>query len=102
MANNQGVIFLAVIVGLIIIFSLGGKLALLPSGEYRSNTGCTFITNVVSGSTYKNSDGWISVNAFGTMKGYGENGYSSFKCTDSGATLLSVTTIEGNSICTRS
>ena len=75
--------------------------SLMSPGAYRSDATCSFITNVAVGSTYKDSNGWVSVNDGSGMKAFGENGYSSYSCTDSAATIVGHT-IEGYNICTRS
>jgi hypothetical protein len=75
--------------------------SVLPSGQYRSNSDCTFITNVPSGGSYKQTGAWISVKIGSQMMAHGYSGYSTYSCDSSDATKLPFKTIEGYDICTR-
>jgi hypothetical protein len=75
--------------------------SILPSGQYRANPTCTFLTNNAEGGLYKTSGVWITLDDGTGKKGFGYNGYSSFMCSQSGATILPVTTPEGYRMCTR-
>jgi hypothetical protein len=78
--------------------------SILPSGNYRSTSDCSFLTNVPTGQSYRQSGAWVSLDKNGgnNLVGYGFTGYSTFSCSDSSASLIPVKTVEGYDICTRS
>jgi len=93
---------------LVLIFVLGaffqksyGFFAILPEGQYNSNSECTFITNTdfgVNGEQFSDyGGGWISVdwNGDGTKEGYGYYGSTSSTAADicSGKEIITYTQV---------
>ena len=97
--NNMIIVIGAILIIAAVIYLPGlTQFALLPSGQYRSNADCSFITNVPEGQPYQQSGAYVSINHVA----YGSTGeVTSFLCNNAEATMLSIKTIEGYDICTR-
>jgi len=93
-----------IIVGALMVINQGGFSflgALLPSGEFRSNAGCTFLTNVPAGESYNQHQAWIAFDAGSGMQGFGKTGTASLNCDHPAINqIFDTTTIEGYRICT--
>jgi len=104
MAKSNIGLWLIAIVAVLIIGMMAQKqyelFAILPTGEYRANSDCTFITNIEEGSNYREKYGYIVADGDGdgNIDIYVYNGYSSYNCL---AENIIGTTLEGYNICTR-
>ena len=87
------------IIAIVLIIGIIGfkKEALLPPGQYRASAGCSFITNTMEGSDYKEEGGWVSIDVGSGMEGYGYMASSVKECEASRA--LNIYSPEGYEVC---
>lgn len=107
MANKTGLIIIVIIIAVGLYLAMPFKFkttsfSILPLGQYNHNSDCSFLTNVVTDTTYATSGAWISVNDGSGIRGFGYAGSATYSCISTGAIMLTPKTPEGYDVCSRS